>query len=282
MKLFKSLTFSLFVRGAVCVRLPIPDVNGVVANELNDFGQSVDHNRVSPDDTVISKRQSTPYWYETISHQGISAFGPSGYEVFRNVKDYGAKGESQLAYLSAKVSNITYCIGDGVTDDTAAINSAINAGGRCGEGCASSTTTPAVVYFPSGTYLISSSIIDQYYTQLIGNPNDPPTLKATANFAGFGLIDADKYYTENLNWVSTNVFCRQIRNFVFDLTNIPGSTSATGLHWPTAQATSLQNVVFQMSSEAGTKHVGLFCESGKFPSPFACTFRATVCVVQKL
>jgi len=32
------------------------------------------------------------YWYEQISHQGISAFGPSGYAVYRNVKDYGAKG----------------------------------------------------------------------------------------------------------------------------------------------------------------------------------------------
>ena len=91
-----------------------------------------------------------------------------------------------------------------------------------------------MVYFPSGTYLISSSILDQYYTQLIGNPNDPPTLKATAGFSGFGLIDADKYYTANLNWVSTNVFGRQIRNFVFDLTDIPATSQATGIHWPTA------------------------------------------------
>jgi glucan 1,3-beta-glucosidase len=89
--------------------------------------------------------------------------------------------------------------GNGVTDDTAAINAAINAGGRCGQGCNSTTTTPAVVYFPAGTYVLSSSIIDQYYTQLIGNPNDLPVLKATANFQGFGLIDGDVYYTENLS-----------------------------------------------------------------------------------
>ncbi|KAE9367654.1 glycoside hydrolase family 55 protein [Stipitochalara longipes BDJ] len=243
MKLIHTIPFLLFVLGAVSVQLPIPEVDRVVATVLNDFEQYVDQNGSHSDDTAISKRQSAPYWYETVTHQGISAFGPSGYEVFRNVKDYGAKG-------------------DGVTDDTAAINSAINSGGRCGKGCASSTTTPAVVYFPSGTYLISSSIIDQYYTQLVGNPNDPPTLKATAKFHGFGLIDGDKYYSANLNWVSTNVFCRQIRNFVFDLTDIPGTSSATGIHWPTAQATSLQNVVFQMSAEVGTKHVGLFCESG--------------------
>jgi glucan 1,3-beta-glucosidase len=138
----------------------------------------------------------------------------------------------------------------------------MSAGGRCGQGCASTTTTPAVVYFPAGTYLISSSIVDYYYTQLLGDPTHPPVLKATSGFAGFGLVDGDKYYSPNLNWASTNVFLRQIRNFVFDLTAIPASSAATGIHWPTAQATSLQNIVFQMSAASGTQHVGLFIESG--------------------
>lgn len=60
-------------------------------------------------------------------------------------------------------------LGDGVTDDTAAINKAISDGGRFGPSSGeTTTTTPAIVYFPAGTYLISSSIIDYYYTQLIG------------------------------------------------------------------------------------------------------------------
>jgi len=97
--------------------------------------------------------------------------------------------------------------GDGVTDDTAAINNAISSGNRCAPGkCQSSTTTPAVVYFPAGTYIISSSIIDYYFTQIIGNPNSLPILRATPNFKGLGLIDSNPYQsTGNLGYGATNV-----------------------------------------------------------------------------
>jgi len=190
------------------------------------------------------------YWLEDIKHQGIAAFNPdpSNYTVFRNVKDFGAKG-------------------DGVTDDTVAINTAISSGGRCGPGsCQSTTVTPAIVYFPAGVYMINSSIIDYYYTQLIGNPNCLPTIRAFPTFSGangLGLIDGDQYQAGGvLGFGSTNVFWRQIRNFIIDMTLVPATSSVTGIHWPTAQATSIQNVVFQMSSANGTQHQGIFIESG--------------------
>jgi polygalacturonase len=62
-----------------------------------------------------------------------------------------------------------HAAGDGVTDDTAAINKAISDGGRCGVGCGATTTLQAVIYFPPGTYLVSSSIIQFYHTQFISN-----------------------------------------------------------------------------------------------------------------
>lgn len=151
-----------------------------------------------------------------------------------------------------------------MTDDTAAINSAISDGGRFGPSSReSSTTTPAIVYFPAGTYLISSSIIDYYFTQLIGNPNSIPVIKATSGFTGLGLIDGDQYQSDgNQGWGSTNVFFRQIRNLKLDLTSIPASSAATGIHWPTGQATSIQNVQIAMSSASGTQHQGIFIENG--------------------
>lgn len=127
---------------------------------------------------------------------------------------------------------------------------------------ASTTTTPAVVYFPSGTYLISSSIIPYYFTQLIGDANDVPTLKASAGFTGFGLIDGNPYTSANLNWVSVNVFYKQIRNFIIDTTGVAPTTACTGIHWPVSQASSIQNVVFNMPTTSGVVHVGLFIESG--------------------
>lgn len=50
---------------------------------------------------------------------------------------------------------------------------------------------------------------------------------------------------------------RSVRNFVIDVSRMPPSTSATGIHWQVSQATSLMNIVFQMSTAAGNAHQGI-------------------------
>ncbi|KAJ7777561.1 exo-beta-1,3-glucanase [Mycena maculata] len=191
-----------------------------------------------------------PFWMANIQHQGIAAFNPSPstYQVFRNVKDFGAKG-------------------DGVTDDAAAINAAISSGSRCGDAtCSSSTTTPAVIFFPAGTYLVGSSIIPYYYTQLIGDARTPPTLLAAASFTDLAVIDADPYIPGGggAQWYTNqNNFFRSVRNFVIDVTRVPATLSqGTGIHWQVAQATSLMNIVFEMSTAANTAHQGIWMENG--------------------
>ncbi|AEO55693.1 glycoside hydrolase family 55 protein [Thermothelomyces thermophilus ATCC 42464] len=186
----------------------------------------------------------TDFWLENIKHQGVAPFAGSGYEVFRNVKDYGAKG-------------------DGVSDDTEAINRAISDGKRCGPGCTGSTKTPGLVYFPPGTYMVSGPIIDFYYTQLIGNPGCMPVLKATSDFEGRFLLDTNPYGDSgSLAWGATNVFWRQVANLIIDTTDVPAETLIAGIHWPSSQATSLSNIVFRSSAAEGTQHQGLFVEEG--------------------
>jgi glucan 1,3-beta-glucosidase len=41
----------------------------------------------------VSKRASSSYWMANIKRQGVAPFNSdSDYKVFRNVKDFGAKG----------------------------------------------------------------------------------------------------------------------------------------------------------------------------------------------
>lgn len=154
--------------------------------------------------------------------------------------------------------------GDGSTDDTAAINLAISSGGRCGKGCDSSTTTPALVYFPPGTYVVSKPIVQYYYTQIVGDAVDLPVIKASAAFAGMAVIDADPYEDNGDNWYTNqNNFFRAIRNLVIDLTAMPQGVGA-GIHWQVGQATSLQNIRFEMIKGGGSanKQQGIFMDNG--------------------
>jgi glucan 1,3-beta-glucosidase len=88
----RAAIVSAFTLGATCAHLKIPQVERAVSNVLQEYGDIVSYSGNQTDDAYISKRATTPYWYETIAHQGISAFGPGGYQVYRNVRDYGAKG----------------------------------------------------------------------------------------------------------------------------------------------------------------------------------------------
>ncbi|KAF2087046.1 glycoside hydrolase family 55 protein [Saccharata proteae CBS 121410] len=195
---------------------------------------------------------ATSYWVANIARQGTIAFGSDsadppagGYTIYRDVTHYGATG-------------------NGNTDDTAAINAAITDGSRCGQGCDSTTVTPAIIYFPPGEYLVSSPIIQLYYTQFIGDALNPPTIKAAASFQGIAVIDSDPYDNTGNNWYTNqNNFFRQIRNFKIDLTGMP-VTSGAGIHWQVAQATSLQNIVFNMRTDGGASNVqqGIFMDNG--------------------
>ncbi|KAI0700911.1 glucan 1,3-beta-glucosidase [Cytidiella melzeri] len=216
---------------------------GVLASAVNALGSTC-----STPLTKGNAAASDPFWMQNIKHQGLAAFNsnPSSYQVFRNVK--------------ARAFPVDFAVhltdGDGVTDDTAAINSAISSGGRCGQGCASTTTEPAIIYFPSGTYVISSPLILYYQSQMIGDARNLPTLLASSSFSGRGIIDADPTLAFGAEqWTNQNNFFRSVRNFIID---VRPAASAKALHWQVSQGTSLMNIVFQL----GSGNQGIEMENG--------------------
>ncbi|KAF2862914.1 glycoside hydrolase family 55 protein [Piedraia hortae CBS 480.64] len=163
------------------------------------------------------------------------------YKVFRDVTQYGAKG-------------------DGSSDDTQAINKAMLDGNRCLKQCNSSTTSQAIVYFPPGQYKVSKPIVMPYYTQVIGDANNLPTVVASSDFSGMAVFDADPYTDQGVSYfINQNNFFRQMRNLVIDLRQ---TKAGAGIHWQTAQATSLQNIVFEMSQDGDNQQQGIFMDNG--------------------
>jgi glucan 1,3-beta-glucosidase len=103
-----------------------------------------------------------------------------------------------------------------------------------------------------------------YYTHMIGDVKSLPVIKALPHFEGMAVLDSDPYdYTnQGKNWFTNqNNFFRQVRNFVIDLTAMPSNKGA-GIHWQVAQATSLQNIRFEMVQGGDNAQMGIFMDNG--------------------
>ncbi len=214
--------------------------NGTLHRSYSQF-------RDLPKPLNVSKRATLDYWPPLVDH-GMASMGTDpSFAVYRDVTDpmFGAKG-------------------DGVTDDTDAINAAIAYGNTCMENCLSSTVKGTFIYFPPGTYLISSPINAAYYSQLVGNPIDMPIIKTAPNFIGLGAIQSDVYIPNGNGgewYIVQSNFYRQVRNFIIDITETTTALAA-GLHWQVAQATSLTNVFILANSDKDTTQMGMFTENG--------------------
>lgn len=95
------LTLLPFAIGSLAqhVHFEPPEIEAWVGSMMVQFepwqhGPTPTGNHPRPTQPVPAPKAACDYWLENIKHQGIAAFNanPAAYQVFRNVKDFGAKG----------------------------------------------------------------------------------------------------------------------------------------------------------------------------------------------
>ncbi len=124
-----------------------------------------------------------------------------------NVKDYGAKG-------------------DGSTDDTTAIQNAVNA------------ATNAVVYFPAGTYIISSTITIGSNATIVGINKTKSIIKRSATMTGntFTVTSAGSLKVSDIFF---------LRDFVYDSSSITNQlTTEAHISISGGQEVEIKNCLF--------------------------------------
>ena len=209
-----------------------------------------------------SARAACTWWYETTPHGS----GPAS--AFRSALDFGA-------------------VGDGVTDDTAALLRALNGNqtGSTGSGLAKSAR---VVYLPAGTYLIRDTLVLWFWTTLQGNPlpgcastlllapgspgfSDPSALKPLlAANGGFNSSAGDGAWwrvDRTFGGHANDLFYTSLRDVGVRVG--PGNAGAVAVYFPVAQQTSIRNVAIDLTAGgaigvdfAGTGYAARFLPTG--------------------
>lgn len=159
--------------------------------------------------------------------------------MFRNVMDYSV-------------------VNDGSGDQTAKLQKAIDddgaGGSRKGHGV---TRYPAEVYLPGGEYRLGSTLSLTVGTIIVGNPLNPPVLKAAPGFKGDHLIMG---YDEK-NGAPETSFAMLLKNVILDTTALDPSRGFTALQWGVAQGSGLTNVKIRMPPQS-TGHTGIDLKAG--------------------
>lgn len=193
----------------------------------------------------VNSQPSGPYWLDVQDHKengaGYAPYasGSKVYPVYRNVLDYGAQN-------------------DGSGDQTAKIQKAIdddgNGGSRKGQGV---TRYPAEVFLPGGVYQLESTLYLTVGTIIVGDPQNPPIIRAGTNFDGQFLVMG---YDKQAGHPETS-FMTLVKNVILDTTGVPDGKKITALQWGVAQASGLTGIEIRMPTNSKT-HTGIDINAG--------------------
>jgi glucan 1,3-beta-glucosidase len=195
--------------------------------------------------TLAASSSSCTTWYDTTPH------GPS----FRNALDFGA-------------------VGDGVHDDTLALQSALDFN-QTGEDGTHFAKSPAILYLPPGTYRVSDTIVLWFWSHLVGSPCAPPTILLSSTAPGFDgngtrglhkpILAANSGFNVSAQhhawWLhgkflggnANDHFYAQIRDVNIVVEQGGGAPDGAtdgvvGILWPVAQQTSIRGVTIDLGA----------------------------------
>lgn len=88
----------------------ISEIQDVVSSLTSEFAPWVTFKADPSGNHGLPPKKPLPpppsqYWLGNITHQGVAPFAAPGYQVFRNVKDFGAKGAAALSIPSSRSIN---------------------------------------------------------------------------------------------------------------------------------------------------------------------------------
>lgn len=112
--------------------------------------------------------------YPTVGSGGGGGGGSGGGSTYKNVKtDFGA-------------------VGDGTTDDTTAVQNALNSGGG--------------IYFPKGTYRITSTLTNSNAYKIIGDGQQSRIMfDANSNNQDFIVLEINERHNNNKKWMFNDI-----------------------------------------------------------------------------
>lgn len=101
---FATLVSYLSLLACTHARVLDSEARSIVNPRENDESFDSTTGIASPAAKCYAASADASYWLADIKHQGLAAFNanPSTYTVFRNVKDYGAKGVVDLMLSIAR------------------------------------------------------------------------------------------------------------------------------------------------------------------------------------
>ncbi|KAJ5209231.1 hypothetical protein N7449_003610 [Penicillium cf. viridicatum] len=202
------------------------------------------HSHATKTCAAPTSKSPETYWLDEQDHnQHGAGFAPytksSLYPVYRNVMDYSV-------------------VNDGSGNQTPKLQQAIDddglGGSRKGHGV---TRYPAQVYLPGGVYQLESTLNLTVGTIIVGNPLNPPIIKAGPGFRGDYLIMG--YDSHNGNPETS--FATLVKNVIVDTTALAPDRQFTALQWGVAQGSGLTNVKIRMPKDS-TGHTGMDINAG--------------------